>query len=84
LEKNIYSQLCSHLNANLIGAPETKEILEILRLQFTPEEAELALHLTPLPQKLSDIAQFKEYMLKNKASGEKMPRSSQIDLSIIQ
>ena len=32
------------------------EIIQILELQFTPEEAALALYLTPLPQKLSDIA----------------------------
>ncbi len=37
-----YSDLCKHLDKHVFGAPEAGPILEILRILFTPEEAELA------------------------------------------
>ena len=40
---DIYQKLREKLNAHPSGAPELPEIFEILRILFTPEEAELAL-----------------------------------------
>lgn len=53
---DIYSKLRAHLHTHLIGAPEGEQILEILRMKYTPDEAEIALHLSPFPQELSIIA----------------------------
>jgi electron transport complex protein RnfB len=57
MNNDVYVRLCSRLNEHLMGAPETKEILEILRTTFTPEEAALALTLSTKPQELSKIAE---------------------------
>lgn len=48
--------LAQKLNTHAIGAPERVELAEILRLLFTTEEAELALHLGWRPELLSRIA----------------------------
>jgi Na+-translocating ferredoxin:NAD+ oxidoreductase subunit B len=55
-ENNIYVDLCRHLNQNPIGAPQTEQILEILKLKFSPDEARLALHLDIIPQPVDPIA----------------------------
>ena len=52
-----YSDLCKHLDKHVFGAPEAGPILEILRILFTPEEAELALALKPMPEELSKLAE---------------------------
>lgn len=53
---DIYEALQEKLNSHAIGAPKREEFLEILRMLFTPEEAELAIHLPFLPQRASEIA----------------------------
>jgi Pyruvate/2-oxoacid:ferredoxin oxidoreductase delta subunit len=45
------------MNKALVGSPKTDEFLDILRIRFTSEEAEMALLLPLLPQELSVIAQ---------------------------
>ncbi len=53
---DIYEALQEKLNTHPFGAPRRDEFLEILRILFTPEEAELALHLPFSPQRASEIA----------------------------
>lgn len=57
MTKDIYTELCRHLNNYPLWAPESKDFLEILQIMFTPEEAQLALHLTPRPEPVSQIAE---------------------------
>jgi len=71
VEKSIYSQLCTHLNAHLVGAPEIEEGLEILRAKFTPEEAELALHIPP-PGFAEDAATIAKAANKDPKTVQKM------------
>lgn len=52
-----YEALQEKLNTNPLGAPKRQEFLEILRILFTPEEAEMALHLPFLPQTADEIAE---------------------------
>ena len=59
--KDIYEMLAKHLNALGMGYPEKEELLEILRDNFTPLEAEVALaiptRVIPLePAPVSEIA----------------------------
>lgn len=42
---DVYAKLRAHLDQFVLGAPEAEAILEILRIRFTPEEAEVALLL---------------------------------------
>jgi len=53
---DVYEALQEKLNTNPLGAPKRAEFLEILRLLFTPEEAELATHLPFTPQRAREIA----------------------------
>ena len=53
---DVYEQLRAKLAAHPMGAPEGKEILEILRILFTPDEAAMALHLPFKPGRDSQIA----------------------------
>jgi ferredoxin len=53
---DVYEALQEKLNAHPLGAPKREEFLEILRTLFTPEEAELALHLPFAPQRAREIA----------------------------
>ena len=52
-----YNKLQQKLNTHPVGAPDRPEFLEILRMLFTPEEAELAVHLSFRPKPADDIAQ---------------------------
>jgi len=54
----IYERLREHLDRLPIGTPksDTGVELEILKRLFTPEEAELALNLTPMPESLEALA----------------------------
>jgi len=52
-----HNKLQQKLNTHPAGAPDRPEFLEILRILFTPEEAELALHLAFRPKPVDDIAQ---------------------------
>ncbi len=54
MEDEVYLTLAGHLNKMLVGAPMSEDLMEILRILFTPEEAHLAAMLpflnTPLPE----------------------------------
>jgi electron transport complex protein RnfB len=58
MTEDIYRMLAQHLDDLPGGFPSTESGVElrILRRLFTPEEAELALHLTPIPEKSEVIA----------------------------
>jgi hypothetical protein len=58
MEKDIYQKLSQHLDNLPGGFPptETGVELRILHRLFTPEEAELALHLTLIPEEPRVIA----------------------------
>ena len=43
MDDNIYKRLAKHLSSLGMGYPEKEELLEILRENFTPLEAEVAL-----------------------------------------
>ena len=53
---DVYEALQEKLNKHPLGAPKRDEFLEILRILFTPEEAELAVHLPFAPQRAGEIA----------------------------
>jgi electron transport complex protein RnfB len=53
---DVYGQLRAKLASHPMGAPDSEEIREILRILFTPEEAAVALHLPFRPSRDSDIA----------------------------
>lgn len=53
---DVYEALQEKLNEHAMGAPKREEFLEILRILFTPEEAELAVHLPFTPQRAREIA----------------------------
>jgi electron transport complex protein RnfB len=55
---DVYEKLQDRLDKFPQGFPRTKSgvELEILKRLFAPDEAEIMLHLKPLPEKLSDIA----------------------------
>ena len=52
MEKDIYQKLAQHLDDLPAGYPATASGVElrILRRLFSPEEAQLAVHLTPIPE----------------------------------
>ena len=52
-----YNELQQKLNTHPAGAPDRPEFLEILRMLFTAEEAELAVHLAFRPKRVDDIAE---------------------------
>ena len=56
--QNVYEQLATHLDALPAGFARTNSGVElrILRRLFTPQEAELALHLTIIPEEARIIA----------------------------
>ena len=58
MEKDIYQKLAHHLDNLPGGFPPTENGVElrILRRLFSPEEAELALHLTLIPEEPRVIA----------------------------
>ena len=56
MKEDIYVRLRCHLDEFVLGAPESQAILEILKLRFTPEEAEAALLLSQTPQGLEAMA----------------------------
>ena len=43
MSEDIYHKLAKHLSSLGMGYPEKKELLEILKENFTPQEAEVAL-----------------------------------------
>jgi electron transport complex protein RnfB len=58
MKKDIYKRLAAHLDDLPGGYPSTESGVEIriLRRLFTPEEAEMALHLSVLPEEVKVIA----------------------------
>jgi len=55
-KESVYEKLYNKLAVTPTGVPKGEKIFEILRILFTPEEAELALILPFMPATLSDIA----------------------------
>jgi hypothetical protein len=55
MRENIYQRLAKHLSSLGMGYPEKEELLEILRENFTPMEAEVAL---AIPTKVKCIAKM--------------------------
>ncbi len=55
MQDDIYKKLNRHLDTFLLAAPEAKSIVEILKIRYTPEEAEVGLLLSQTPAKLSDL-----------------------------
>jgi electron transport complex protein RnfB len=53
---DVYETLREILDAHPSGAPKSKAFDEILRFLFTPEEAELAVHMSFTPRTAVDIA----------------------------
>ena len=53
---DVYEALQAKLAKHAMGAPKRDEFLEILHILFTPEEAELAVHLPFAPQRVREIA----------------------------
>jgi len=51
-----YERLQKKLDQHPVGAPESEEFLEILKLLFLEDEVELALHLDFQLKKLGDVA----------------------------
>lgn len=58
MTQSVYLKLRGHLNTLPIGMPETDSHIEVdvLRELFSADEAEMALHLTPLPESIEEIA----------------------------
>lgn len=56
LEDDVYLALAKHLDKMPVGAPRSEELLEILRILFTPEEARLATKLPFVNTPLSVIS----------------------------
>jgi len=58
MKNDVYSRLAAHLDDLPGGYPSTESGVElrILRRLFTPEEAEMALHLSVLPEEVKVIA----------------------------
>jgi len=54
---DIYARLRKHLEDYVLGAPEADSIIDILRIRFTPEEAEVALNLGQAHKELSVVAE---------------------------
>jgi electron transport complex protein RnfB len=53
---DVYEKLREILDAHPSGAPKSKAFDEIIRFLFTPEEAEIAVHMSFSPKPVEDIA----------------------------
>jgi Na+-translocating ferredoxin:NAD+ oxidoreductase subunit B len=56
MKKEIYEKMRGKLNGFPMGAPDAKELEEILHILMTEEEAEVAIGLTPFPEEPGAIA----------------------------
>lgn len=56
MTNDVYSKLQKHLDTFVLSAPESDALLEILRIRFTPEEAEAALVLDQVPKDVPTLA----------------------------
>lgn len=55
--ENKYRQLAKMLDDHPVGAPLSKELIQMLEILYTPAELDMALLLSFKPSKLADIAQ---------------------------
>lgn len=55
--ENKYRQLAKMIDEHPVGAPNSKEFMQILEILYPPAELEMALLLSFRPKKLEDIAQ---------------------------
>ena len=57
-DQEVYQKLAEMVNKeDIVGMPITPAFLKLLSLQFTPEEAQLALHVHLTGAKLDEIAE---------------------------
>ena len=56
-DEQLYDELAERLNKCMIGAPKTKELLEILKTSYTPEEIKITPWLSFTPEDFETIAQ---------------------------
>ena len=56
MREDAYSRLQKHLDTFFLGAPESDDLLEILRIRFTSQEAETALILGNTPKDIATLA----------------------------
>jgi ferredoxin len=56
MQDDVYKTLAQHLDEMPIGAPMSDELLEILRILFTPEEGELAAKLPFMNSTLDELS----------------------------
>ena len=68
VSEDIYKRLAKHLSALGMGYPEKEELLEILRENFTPQEAEVALAIP------TEMIPFDSVPVQEIASHVKMPK----------
>jgi predicted ATP-grasp superfamily ATP-dependent carboligase len=56
MREEVYSRLQENLDTFFIGAPESDDLLEILRIRFTSQEGETALILGNTPKDITILA----------------------------
>ena len=56
MTEDVYSKLQKHLDTFVLSAPESDALLEILRIRFSPEEAEAALVLDQIAKDVPTLA----------------------------
>ncbi len=56
MERDVYQRFRAWLDTHPVGAPESENIIEILQIMYTPEEAELNMQLPITPTPISEIA----------------------------
>jgi formate hydrogenlyase subunit 6/NADH:ubiquinone oxidoreductase subunit I len=56
-EQSIYDQLAEHLNTMPVGAPKTPELIEILKVLYTDEEAQLGVKIPFFPMTLDALVE---------------------------
>ena len=57
-ESKLYDGLAAHLDQGVIGAPKSPALIEILKVLFPSEDAEVALHLPMLNRPLSQLKEL--------------------------
>jgi NAD-dependent dihydropyrimidine dehydrogenase PreA subunit len=56
-ETRLYDELARHLDQGIMGSPKSPALMDILRILFPPEEAEIALRLPMQNKSLSELKQ---------------------------
>jgi electron transport complex protein RnfB len=57
MQEDVYRKLNRHLDTFVLAAPEAQSIIEILKIRFTPQEAEVGLLLGQAPATVSNLAE---------------------------